>query len=144
MMANATKAGSNLYSLEWSGPPETTYSLGSMVGALGALIASIGPTPLQNQTASAPSSSASAASITHGASVAHLCAVYGSYIFCRAPFGPSRRCDWYCRCRSDSCLPGVGLYYCESLPEAKAGKLKVPGPAGFAFFIGEHGKNGWN
>jgi hypothetical protein len=85
-MANATIAGSNLYSTEWSGPPATDYSLDDMSSALSALIAAIGPSPSQNQAASAPSSSGSAAPSSsgsaapsnnkHGASIAHLCAVY--------------------------------------------------------------------
>jgi hypothetical protein len=85
-MANATNAGSNLYSMEWSGPPTANYTLSGMSGALSALIAAIGPTPSQNQTTPAPSSSGSAApsssgSVAHsnhnyGASIAHLCAVH--------------------------------------------------------------------
>jgi Na+/H+-translocating membrane pyrophosphatase len=62
MMANATNAGSNLYSTEWSGPPATNYTLSGMSSALSALIAAIGPTPSENQTA-------------YSASITHLCAV---------------------------------------------------------------------
>jgi hypothetical protein len=86
MMANATNVGSNLYSTEWSGPPATNYSLSGMSGALSALIAAIGPTPSQNQTTPAPSSSGSAAPSSSGSaapsnhnqgvSMAHLCAVH--------------------------------------------------------------------
>jgi hypothetical protein len=86
MMANATNVGSNLYSTEWSGPPATNYSLPGMSGALSALIAAIGPTPSQNQTTPAPSSSGSAAPSSSGSaapsnhnqgvSMSHLCAVH--------------------------------------------------------------------
>jgi hypothetical protein len=73
MMANATHAGSNLYSTEWSGPPATNYSLLGMSGALSALIAAIGPTQSQNQTTPAPSASGSS---HHRVSVTHLYAVH--------------------------------------------------------------------
>jgi hypothetical protein len=73
MMANATNAGSNLYSTEWSGPPATNYSLSGMSSALSALIAAIGPTPPQSQTTPAPSASGSS---HHGVSVTHLHAVH--------------------------------------------------------------------
>jgi hypothetical protein len=73
MMANATNAGSNLYSHEWSGPPATNYSLSGMSSALSALIAAIGPTPSQNQTTPAPSASGSS---DHGVSVTHLYALH--------------------------------------------------------------------
>jgi hypothetical protein len=87
-MANATNTGSNLYSLEWSGPPATTYSLSGMSGALAALIAAIGPAPSQNQTAPAPSSSGSAGSSHHGTSVAHICAVREVISFVGRPSAP--------------------------------------------------------
>jgi hypothetical protein len=73
MMANATNAGSNLYSTNWSGPPASNYSLSGMSSALSALIAAIGPTPPQSQTTPAPSASGSS---HHGMSVTHLCAVH--------------------------------------------------------------------
>jgi hypothetical protein len=48
VMSNATIAGSNIYSLEWSGPPATDYSLGGSSAALAAFIAAIGPNPTQH------------------------------------------------------------------------------------------------
>jgi hypothetical protein len=88
MMANATNAGSNLYSTEWSGPPATSYSLSGMSSALGALIVAIGPTSSPDQTASGPSSSGSAASRHHGVFRAHLCAVHGVIFFLEHPSVP--------------------------------------------------------
>jgi hypothetical protein len=80
-MANATNAGSNLYSTEWSGPPATNYSLSGMSGSLSALIAAIGPTQSQ-------SSSGSAAPSNHGASVTHLHAVREVLSFAEHPSVP--------------------------------------------------------
>jgi hypothetical protein len=85
MMANATNAGSNLYSYEWSGPPAANYSLSGMSGALSALIAAIGPTPSQNQTTPAPSASGFS---QYSVSVPHLCAVHEVIFYVEQPSIP--------------------------------------------------------
>jgi hypothetical protein len=53
IMSNATIAGSNIYSPEWSGPPATDYSLIGSSAALAAFIAAIGPNPTQHSGVSA-------------------------------------------------------------------------------------------
>jgi hypothetical protein len=53
LMANATVAGTNVYGLNWSGPPNSTFTLAGMSGALSALVAAIGPAP--NETVSTSS-----------------------------------------------------------------------------------------
>jgi hypothetical protein len=85
MMANATNAGSNLYSTEWSGPPATNYSLSGMSSALSALIAAIGPTPPQSQTTPAPSASGSS---HYSVSATHLYAVHEVLLSAEHPLIP--------------------------------------------------------
>jgi hypothetical protein len=91
-----------------------------MSGALSALIASIGPT-----------------SNNRGPFVAHLSAARIEHTSSRAPFGTSRRRDWYRHCWSSYRLSDGCICHSESLPEAKAGNFRVTGRTGSSFLVGE-------